>query len=129
MIDAALQYEGYFVAIGGTVFMGILAFMGWAVRKYFVTHDALGTLRAADAEVVNKLARTVDKLTDRVVALEQKVNALPTEAMFNNLNLRLETFAGEQKATNAKIAGLQTSVEGIGRTVASIQEILMGRGK
>lgn len=108
----------------------LMGAVGWfAVQMFFVTRTAHERQRAADQEaheaqrkadneVTKKLAETVDKLASRMVGLESRVNALPTEAMLHNLNVSITALASTQQ-------GQQSQLDGIGRTLERIQQYLM----
>lgn len=129
MIEQAIASERAVVAIVAAIMGGIGTVLWFAVRRYFVlrteaeaqrkadqtTHEAQ---RKDDMALAQKLADTVDKLADRVVALEMRVNALPTEAMLHSLNVSITALAATQQ-------GQQTQLEGIGRSLERMNQYLL----
>ena len=120
-----LSSERVVLTVGTAVFSAAFGVLWYAAQRYFVTQRDHDDQRAADAATIAKLTESVDKLLSRVIALEQRVNALPTEAMFNNLMLRLETFSGDQRTLSVRLEALSDATAGINRAVTLIQQHLM----
>lgn len=118
MIEQVFASERAVLGIA-TAVVGGVGTVGWfAVRKFFVTREEHETQRKADLALTQKLAETVDKLADRVVALEMRVNALPTEAMLHSLNVSITALAATQQ-------GQQMQLEGIGRSLERMNQYLL----
>lgn len=109
-----LQSDRLILAVGGAIGAGVTTVFWFAIRKFFVTrhdHDAMRTAdaashqkeRAQDAAVIQKLTDSVNKLTDRMAAMETRVNALPTETMLNKLNISISELAGAQQAQQGQL--------------------------
>lgn len=105
-----LKSERLIIAVGGLIGTGLLTVFWFAIRKFFVTRADHDAIRTADVALMQKLADTVDKLTDRVVALETRVNALPTESMLHNLNLSISELAGAQQGQKAQLTAMNNTL-------------------
>lgn len=116
-----LQYDRLILAVGGAIGAGVTTVFWFAIRKFFVTrhdHDAMRTAdaashqkeRAQDAAVIQKLTDSVNKLTDRMAAMEMRVNALPTETMLNKLNISISELAGAQQAQQGQLNAMNNTL-------------------
>ncbi|MEG2172360.1 MAG: DUF2730 family protein [Desulfovibrionaceae bacterium] len=121
MMTELLQSERLIIAVAGAVGAGMATVFWFAIRKFFVTrhdHDAVRSAdaafhqkeRAQDAAVIQKLSDSVNKLTDRMVAMETRVNALPTETMLNKLNISISELAGAQQAQQGQLNAMNNTL-------------------
>lgn len=106
---AVIDYEimrawGWLLALATN---GLLAWIGWSLRKKFVTHEDFAAHLTADAQ--HKTA-TKECLAAHDVALEvlaDKVNAMPGADAIHVLDLKLVNIQGEQSRTNEELRGLR----------------------
>lgn len=85
----------------------LVLWIGWSLRKKFVTHEDFSAHVEADEQ--HKTA-TKDRLTAHDAALDtlaNKVNAMPGKEAIHTLDLKLVNIQGEQSRTNEALRGLR----------------------
>jgi len=86
---------------------GLLFWIGWTLRKKFVTHEDFSAHLTAEEQ---HKAVTKERLADHDAALEvlaDKVNAMPGKDAIHVLDLKLVNIQGEQSRTNEELRGLR----------------------
>lgn len=105
MIDyEALRAWGWLLSIATS---GFIAWVGWTLRKKFVTREDFAAHIEADDQ--HKTA-TKERLTAHDAALDviaSKVNEMPGKEAIHTLDLKLGNIQGEQGRTNEELRGLR----------------------
>lgn len=95
---------GWLLALGTN---GLLFWIGWTLRKKFVTREDFAAHIEADEQ---HKAATKERLADHDAALDglaNKVNEMPGKDAIHVLDLKLVNIQGEQSRTNEELRGLR----------------------
>lgn len=119
------------------VFLGSLlcGWIGWSLRKRFVTSEAGAAIEREAAAAVARLAadtdRRLDEHADRlgkaeaeIAMLRETLGHLPTGQELHALNLQLARTQGEMKAMAARFDGWQALGDRLQRQVDMMDEYL-----
>ena len=108
--------------------IGASALLGWAcwsLRRVFLTRKDYAADEEARSRAASRLAAAMDKIGDRVDALEARVDNLPTEASLHRLEIQLEAVRGDQKEQAARLDSLHESLTNINAALNRMNSFLM----